>query len=76
MIRVSWIQTVTAKLFFQNLALSVTRYGQVSSCTISEKINDLILRKFSDGQTDRQTDESDIIGCCPTNLDWPIERFN
>ena len=43
--------------FFKNLALSVTRYhGQLSSCTISEKTNELILRKFSDGRTDRQTD--------------------
>ena len=27
-------------------------YGQLSSCTISEKTNDPILRKLSDGQTD------------------------
>ena len=44
-------------LIFKNLALSVTRYnGQLSSCTISEKTNDPILRKFSDGQTDGQRD--------------------
>ena len=60
--------------FFKNLALSANRYhGQLSSCTISEKTNELILRKFSDGrtegQTDRQTDESDFIGCCPTNVE-------
>ena len=43
--------------FFLNLALSVTRYhGQLSSCTISEKTNDPILRKVSDGRTDRQID--------------------
>ena len=43
--------------FFKNLAASVTRYhGQLSSCTISEKTNDPILRKLSDGQTDRPTD--------------------
>ena len=43
--------------FFKNLASSVTRYhGQLSSCTISEKTNDPILRKLSDGQTDRPTD--------------------
>ena len=43
--------------FFKNLVLSVTRYHvQLLSCTISEKNNDPILRKFSDGQTDRQTD--------------------
>ena len=33
----------------KNLASSVTRYhGQLSSCTIPEKTNDPILRKFSD----------------------------
>ena len=52
--------------FFENTALSVTRYyGQLSSRIISEKTNYPILRKFSDGltdrQTDRQTDESDFI---------------
>ena len=30
--------------------------GQLLSCTISEKTNDLILRKLSDGRTERQTD--------------------
>ena len=40
--------------FFKNLASLVTRYhGQLSSCTISEKTNYPILRKFSDGRTDR-----------------------
>ena len=43
--------------FFQNAGSSVTRYhGQLSSCTISEKTNDPILRKLSDGRTDGQTD--------------------
>ena len=42
--------------FFKNLALSVTRYhGQLSSCTISEKTNDPILRIVSERWTDRQT---------------------
>ena len=59
-------QIWAAKSFFQNLALSVTRYhGQLSSCTKSEESNDPILRKFSDdrtdGRTDGQTDESDFI---------------
>ena len=36
--------------FFQNLVSLITRYhGQLSSCTISGKINDPILRKLSDG---------------------------
>ena len=43
--------------FFKILAPSVARYhGQLSSCKISEKTNDSILRKLSDGRTDRQTD--------------------
>ena len=58
--------------FLKSLAPLVTRYyGQLSSCTISEKTNDPILRKLSDGWTDRwttdgQMDKSDFIGCCPT----------
>ena len=41
---------------FKNLALSVTRYNdQLSPCTTSEKTNDPILRKLSDGQIDRRT---------------------
>ena len=40
--------------FFKTLTLSVTRYhGQLSSCTISEKTNDPILRKLSNGRTDQ-----------------------
>ena len=59
---------------------SVTRYhGQLSPCTISEKTNDQILEKFSDGWTDRQTsrrtdrqmDGVDFIGHCPTNFQRP-----
>ena len=66
--------------FFKNLASSVTRYhGQLSSSTISEKTNDAILRKPSygrteglkDGRTDGQTEESDFIGRCPTNVERP-----
>ena len=63
-----WVTT----FFFKNLAPSVTRYhGQPSLCSISEKTNDSILRKLSDGRTDRQTDESDFIGRCPTNVERP-----
>ena len=66
-------QIRAAKFFFKNLALSVTRcHGQLSSCAISEKTNDLILRKLrdgrTDGQTDGQADKSDFIGCCQTNV--------
>ena len=39
------------------MARSVTKYlCQLSSCTISEKANDPVLRKVSDGRADRQTD--------------------
>ena len=39
-----------------------------------KKINDPILRKLSDrdGKTDAQKDESDSIGCCPTNVERPL----
>ena len=30
------------------------------------------MRKLSDGQTDRQTDECDFIGRCTTNVEHPI----
>ena len=41
--------------FFKNLASLVTRYhGHLSSYAMSEKTNGPILRKFSDGRTDRQ----------------------
>ena len=44
--------------FLKNLASSVTRYhGQLSSCIITEKINDPILKEFSDRRTEGQTDE-------------------
>ena len=50
---------------FKNLALSVTRHlVQLLSGTISEKTNDPILRKPSDGRTH----ESDFIGHCLTNV--------
>ena len=78
-----FVQLQAAKFFFfKNLAPLVTGYhGQLSSCTISENNNDRILRKISDGQTDRQidgqTDESDFMGCCLTNVERPIRiRFN
>ena len=55
------IQIPTANFFFffffKNLPSPVTRYhGQLSPCTISEKTNDPILRKLSDGWTDRWND--------------------
>ena len=61
------------QIFFNFLASSVTRYhGQLSSCKISEKKP--ILRKFSDGWTDGQTDHSNFTGCCPADVEHPIKR--
>ena len=60
--------------FFKNLPSSVTRYhGQLSSYAISEETNDRILRKVSDRWTGRETDESDFIGRCLTNVERLIE---
>ena len=43
--------------FSSNLASSVTRdHDQLSSCAISETTNDSILRKLSDGWTERWMD--------------------
>ena len=66
--------------FFKNLAPSVTRYyGQLSSCTITEKTSDQTLRKLTDGrtdgQTDGQTDKSDFIGRNPTNVERPTRHL-
>ena len=59
---------------FFYLSSSVTRYhGQLWPSTISLKTSDSILRKFSDEQTDGQTDESDFIGRSPTNVEHPID---
>ena len=64
---------------FKNVAPSVTRYhGQLSLCTISEKTNDPILRKLSGRRTDRrtdgETDDSDFVRPCPTNVERPINQ--
>ena len=46
------------QICFKSLISSVTIYhGHLSSCTISQKTNDPISRKLSDGQTDGQADE-------------------
>ena len=50
-------QILAAIFFFKNLAPSVTKcHGQLSSCKISEKTNEAILRKLRDGRTDGPTD--------------------
>ena len=59
-----------ANFFFRNLASSVARHhDQLSSCAISEETRNPILKKFSDGRTDWQTDKSDFIGRCPTDVE-------
>ena len=56
LVHLTQIQAAIFFFFFQNLAPSVTRcHGQLS-CTISEKTNDPIFRKLSDGRTDGQTE--------------------
>ena len=52
-----WGSKLGCHSFSKNLATSVTRYhGQLSWCTISEKTNDPILRKFSHRRANRQID--------------------
>ena len=48
-----WPKFRTPIFLKKNLDLSVTRYhGQLSPCAISEKTNDPIWRKLSDGRTE------------------------
>ena len=52
-----WPKFGPPKFCFKYLVLLVTRYhGLISSCTISEKTNDPILRKLSNRQMDRPTE--------------------
>ena len=66
--------------FSRNLAFSVTRYhGQLSSCTISEKImiqssETLVTGGQMNRRTDRKTAESDFKGHCPTNVEHPTRN--
>ena len=52
----SHLAQIRAATFF---FLKTRCHGQLSSCTISEKTNYLILRKLSDGRTERQTDRQE-----------------
>ena len=67
--------------FFKNLASSVTRYnGQISSCTISDKTNDPILRKLRDGRTERRADrrtdgKSDFMDAVPPKFSVQQEHL-
>ena len=47
--------------------------GKIINVQYQKKTNDLILRKLSDGRTDGQTDESDFIGRCLTNVERAID---
>ena len=76
LIYVRWSKIWASKIL-KNWAWSGTCHnGQLLLCTISEKTNDPILRKVSDGRTDRrkdrQTDERDFIGRRRTNIERPI----
>ena len=78
---VPWAQIQASKTVLKSLAWSVTRYhGKLSPSTISEKTIDPILIKISDGRTDkrtvRQTDKSNFIGHCPTNVERPKSSSN
>ena len=58
--------------FFKNLASLFTNYyGKLLSCKISEKTNNPILRKLSDGQMDRWMDKSDFTGHRLTKIELP-----
>ena len=61
--------------FFQKSGSSVTRCHsqQLSYTIITEKSNDPIFKKFSDGRG--QTDESDFIGRFPTNVKRPMRTL-
>ena len=68
-------QIRTNNIFFKNLALSIsihhTSYHHVQ---YQKKTNNPILKKFSDGRTDGQTDEHTdgrkyFIGRCLTNVE-------
>ena len=71
------------RIYFKNLALSITRYhGQLSSCKTSEKTNDPILRKLSDARTARRTDgritgpdRTRVTSQDPVRLTFSIEKM-
>ena len=71
-------QIRAVNFFFKYLALSVTRYhGQLSWSTISESNlmmqswENLVTDGRTDGQADKQMDESDFRGRSPTNIERP-----
>ena len=61
------------KFFFSKIWLCQSLDIMVSYHHVQyqKKTNDPILRKLSKGRKDRQTDESDFIGHCPTNVEHP-----
>ena len=77
----AWFKPVGPKfgqpIFFSKIWLHQSLYiiyGHLSSCTVSEKTNDPILIKFSEGRTERQTHESDFMARFPTNVECPIQK--
>ena len=59
----------------RNFFFSKTWPRQSLDVTISEKTNDPILKKLIDKRMDGQTDESDFIRRCPTNVECPIQTL-
>ena len=64
-----WVWFGPPVFFFKNLAASITKY-HLSSCTISEKTNGPILRKFSDGRTDGQIESDGQTGIWTDEREW------
>ena len=68
LIYVRWAQ-IRAQILLQSLDIMVI-YHHVQ---YQKKTNDSILKKCSDGQTNRQTHKSDFIGRCPTRVERSIK---
>ena len=58
-------------LFRKSLDIMVSYYHVQHQ----KKTDDPILRKLGDERTDGQTDESDFIGCCLTNVERPKKKI-
>ena len=67
----TWFWPIGPKFRLLFFFKKVTRYhGQPSSCIISEKTDDPILRKICD----KHTDGCDFIGCYQTNVENPKHK--